>query len=103
MRELRQAVRKAAIFARSERGPINTAVLQEATRSRKNKASPRTIEFDPLEDAWNDVVDRAWGRYVQLLLRVCGNNKTLAAKKAGLSRSAFLAKLAKHRNARNVP
>lgn len=97
VRELRQVVRKAAIFAQTKQGPVSTRVLQEATRRRARVTSDDRIEFDPLSDTWKDFVDRAWRTYSASLLKSTGRNKKAAAKRAGMSRSTFLERLAKLR------
>ncbi len=95
VRELRQVVRKAAILTPSVEGPISVAVLQEASRRRVLARHRNRIEFDPTQDSWKDVITRAWDRYSRAVLKISGNNKTAAAKRAGMSRSSFLEKCGK--------
>ena len=95
VRELRQVVRNAAMLADSESGPIKMRVLQEATRRQAVRTAPAGIEFDPLRDSWKDVDNRAWERYAAAVLKSTGYNKSAAAKRAGMSRSAFLDKLSR--------
>lgn len=94
IRELRSAVRKAAAYSRD--GNLNVLQLQEIVS--KNHLENfnlynNTIEFDPKNDTWRDLIDRAQSAYFRAILAEAGQNKELAAKLSGLSRSQFYKKL----------
>jgi transcriptional regulator with GAF, ATPase, and Fis domain len=89
VRELRQAVRRAAAFADSKTGPVSIFTLLEVVHRGRSAAAQHSIAFDPVEDSWHAVQDRARIQYFRAILAEAGGNREAAAKRAGLGRSQF--------------
>ena len=98
IRELRSAIRKAAAYNRD--GYLSVLQLQETVSKsllisslNNNILNNNIIEFDPKKDTWRDLINRAQLAYFRAILAEAGQNKELAAKLSGLSRSQFYKKL----------
>ncbi len=87
VRELRSAVRKAAAFAASGRGPISELHLLEVVKRRD--PTPHSFFFDPASETWREVHDRLRSRYFRAVLAQTSGQKEAAAQRAGMSRSQF--------------
>jgi DNA-binding NtrC family response regulator len=88
VRELRSAIRRAALLADSS-GLINIEHLIQATR-RADKRKPNSkynVGFDPAVDSWRDLLERAGAAYFQALFLATDGDTIEAAKLSGLSRS----------------
>jgi len=97
VRELRSAIRNAARATGSVGGSVSKARLLNLIRLNTPARAGRTIPFDPSNDKWQDVVDRAQDLYLRAVMEVTGGNKLAAAKQANLSRSQFYEKLKESR------
>lgn len=92
VRELRNALRKAAVFA-DEGGCISANVLIESTQGRQSRAVRNTVEFDPWMHRWHDLVEMAEEVYFKAVLIAAQGNREVAIKMSGLSKAQFYHKL----------
>ena len=90
VRELRNAVWRAAAYAVSPEASISIEQLEESIARSHNREpqNPFSIPFDHT-DTWQDVQAKSWSIYSGALLDAVDNNIDVAAKRAGLSRSTF--------------
>lgn len=88
VRELRSAIRRAALLA-DPSGFINIEHLIQATRRADIRKSNfrYNVGFDPAIDSWDDLLERAGAAYFQALFLATDGDTVMAAELAGLSRS----------------
>ena len=103
VRELRSVIYKAAAFSEPEE-PLDNTVLDSSVtdliRQSEGRNPPRSefmVAFNPDKDSWKEFQERAWETYSQTLLMKTKNDTAQAAELAGMSRSRFYARQAKHK------
>jgi len=92
VRELRQAIRQAAAFASSNRGPISALHMLEIIQSHRRpdqSNAANAFAFDPATETWRDVQNRLRSAYFRSILLKASGDRERAARIAGLSRSQF--------------
>jgi two-component system, NtrC family, response regulator HydG len=90
VRELRAAVFEAATYAPNAKGPISAVHLLDAVQRRTTFGeNSHSVSFDPSNDTWRQVHDRARAKYFRAVLAECGGNKDVAMHRTGLGRSQF--------------